>query len=234
MKRVYTAVGNFERRSGGIGKQYPVVMLGNKEHILDFHEMMIWVTLNWRVLNRSQVETLYGKKLTETGIPKEKDCTVYIDRLLYRGLIMQGAGETDADAMYDLFGGLHIVPVVCNPFIKIASFLKLTLFKGVPFRLAGREIFRKSAYTADERRVLDLSKQASLSTAELMKCVEVGARDISTDEKANDILYNDDYTTCHNLVFTAKTFYCQTRVLTAILNLYLRKQIIFMKVGAVV
>jgi len=231
MKELYTAVGRFEKRRGGFGKQYPVVIIGEKEQILDVHEMMIWAGLNWRVSNRSQIETLYGKRLTETGVSAEKDCIVYIERLLHRGLIMKGCGETDADAMYDLFGGLYIVPVYRSRFIKSTSFLKMTFIKGVPFRTAAREIFRKTAYTADEKRVLDLSKQTTLSMAELMKCVEENVFDVSNDDKLTDALFTDDYTTSDNLVFTAKTFACMIPVLTAAANLYLRKQILFSKDG---
>ena len=43
--------------------------------------------------------------------------------------------------------------------------------------------------------VMALSRQALLSTAELINCAELGVRDISTDEKLMDALYNDEDTT---------------------------------------
>jgi len=229
MKELYTAIGRFEKRSGGVGKQYPMVMLGRQEHVLDVHEMMIWAALNWRVLDRSRIEELYAQRISELDVPAEKDCIVYIERLLYRGLIVKGGGETDADALYDLFGGLYIVPLSCNGFAKVSGFLKMVLSEGIPVRAAARNIFRKPARTDDEKRVMDLVKQQTLTTAELMKCVEEGASDISDDDKLTDALFTDDYTTSDNLVFTAKTFDCMEPILTAVGNLYLRKQILFTK-----
>jgi hypothetical protein len=233
MKQFYTAIGRFEKRSGGIGKHYPVVVIDRKEHILDFHEMVLWVIMNWRVLDRTQVENLYAKKLAEIDLEAEKDCIVYIELLRYRGLITLGVGETDADAMYYLFGSLYITPLVSNVFIKIKSFFELTLRQNVSFRIAAREIFRKSSYTANEKRVLDLSRQNILSTAELMKCVEENVTDISDDSKLTDVLFTDDYTTSDNLFFTAKNFKCQIPVLEALVNLYMRKQIHFTRVTEV-
>ena len=229
MNELYTAVGRFEKRSGGLGKEYPVVMLGKQEQVLDIHEMMIWAALNWRLLNRAQIEALYGQRLEETGVPAERDCIVYIERLLYRGLIVKGGGETDADALYDLFAGLYLVPLSCGFFTKVGALLKMVLWEGVPLRTAAGNIFRGAARTDDEKRVLSLVKQTMITTAELMKCVEEGAADISDDDKLTDALFTDDYTTSDNLIFTAKTFDCMISVLTAVANLYMRKQILLTK-----
>ena len=75
-----------------------------------------------------------------------------------------------------------------------------------------------------------LSRQALLSTAELIKCAEVGVRDISTDEKLMDALYNDDDTTSDNIADMMLTAKSREWVTVAVANLYLRKQIIFERV----
>jgi len=231
MKELYTAVGRFEKRKGGHDKQHPVVLNGRKEHIPDIHEMMIWSTLNWRILSRSQLERLYVKRLLEAGVPTEKSFADYLGRLLNCGLIVKGSGETDADAFYDLFAGLYILPINRNVFTNTAFFLKLTLLQGVPFTVANREVFGKDAYTADERLVLKLTRQSLITTAELMKCVEEGATDISDDDKLTDALFTDDHTTSTTLLTDAKDFDCMEPILTAVANLYLRKQIIFTTEG---
>lgn len=64
-----------------------------------------------------------------------------------------------------------------------------------------------------------LSRQALLSTAELVKCAEVGVRDISTDEKLMDALYNDDDTTSDNIADMMLTAESRERVTVAIANL---------------
>ena len=71
-----------------------------------------------------------------------------------------------------------------------------------------------------------LSKQALLSTAELIKCVEDGIVDVSTDEKLLDALYSDAESSSDNLPYLMKGAKDQVTVTLAIANLYLRKQII--------
>ena len=75
-----------------------------------------------------------------------------------------------------------------------------------------------------------LSRQALLSTAELIKCAEVDAKDVSTDEKLMDALYNDDVTTSDNIADMMLAAKNRERVTAAVANLYLRKQIIFQRV----
>ena len=72
-----------------------------------------------------------------------------------------------------------------------------------------------------------LSRQAILSTAELIKCVEVGATDISTDTKLLEALYADAEITCDNIRYMMQDAPNKVAVMIAISNLYLRKQIIF-------
>ena len=45
----------------------PMVLLNNKEYILDIQEMMIWSILNWRILSDDEIKTLYENKSRETG-----------------------------------------------------------------------------------------------------------------------------------------------------------------------
>ena len=71
-----------------------------------------------------------------------------------------------------------------------------------------------------------LSKQALLSVAELVKCAEVGAEDVSTDRKLLDALYGDADSTSANLPFTMQGAASAKPVMMAVANLYLRKQIV--------
>lgn len=75
-----------------------------------------------------------------------------------------------------------------------------------------------------------LSRQALLSTAELIKCVEVGVSDISSDEKLLDALYSDTDTTSDNIGDMMRGARYQVPVTMAVANLYLRKQIILERV----
>ena len=46
--KLYTAVGRTQVKSNIKGQRYPMVILNNREYILDLQEMMLWTVLNWR------------------------------------------------------------------------------------------------------------------------------------------------------------------------------------------
>ena len=75
-----------------------------------------------------------------------------------------------------------------------------------------------------------LSLQAILSTAELIKCTEAGATDISTEEKLMSVLIDNDYTSSDSIAFEMLQAEQRVPVTIAVANLYLRKQIIFERV----
>lgn len=66
-----------------------------------------------------------------------------------------------------------------------------------------------------------------LSTAELIKCVEQGVQDLSTEKKILAALYDDDDTTSDNIGSLMQVSRSKEPVTLAVANLYLRKQIIF-------
>ncbi len=75
-----------------------------------------------------------------------------------------------------------------------------------------------------------LARQELLSTAELVKCEELGVKDVSTGEKLMAALYDDDDTTSDNMPARMRTAKSRELVTLAVANLYLRKQIIFERV----
>lgn len=151
-----------------------------------------------------------------------------LNRLETRGLIAHGTGDTDFDALYDLLGELYVVPVAESFSLRLATFAKL-LLDGVPFSKA-RQLFQKDKPNEREAQVMALSRQALLSTAELIKCAEVGATDISSEEKLMDVLIDSDYTSSDSIAFEMLRAKQLVPITTAVANLYLRKQIIFERV----
>ena len=144
------------------------------------------------------------------------------------GLIAVGNGETDFDAPYDLVSSLYVTPISESIPLRLVTFLKMILLDRVPVSQAWK-LFQQDRPNQREAQVMALSKQALLSTAELIKCMEVGARDLSTDQKVLAALYNDDTTTCDNIGWEMQGAENQKAVTLAVANLYLRKQIIFQR-----
>lgn len=141
-----------------------------------------------------------------------------------RGLIARGVGGTDFEALYDLLGELYVVPLSESLPLRLAAFGKL-LLGGVPFSKAHR-LFQKDRPSQWEAQVMALSRQALSSTAELIKCAETGAADVSADEKLMAALIDNDYTSSDSIAFEMLESEQRIPVTMAVANLYLRKQII--------
>ncbi len=225
----YTAVGHFKRRINSHGQSYPVIIINQMEYCVDIQEMALWTALNWRLLDLSQIEAEYHKLDQDCAIPALRTLEDCLGRLCTRGLVASGTGATDFEALYDLLGGLYVVPLSESLPLRVAAFLKLTVLRGIPVAKA-RELFRRDRPSEHEAQVMALSRQALLSTAELIKCAELGVRDVSTDEKLMDVLYNDDTTTSDNIPDMMLVAKSREYVTAAVANLYLRKQIIFQRV----
>lgn len=223
-KTFYTAVGHFRRKTDASGRTYPVLLVNQEEHMVDMQEMAVWSVLNWRFLRLEQVELKYSQLAGDLP-PARRTLETCLNRLEMRGLIARGVGDTDFEALYDLLGGLYVVPLSESLPLRLATFAKL-LLDGVSFSKA-RKLFQKDKPSQREAQVMALSQQALLSTAELIKCAEAGATDVSTDERLMEVLIDNDYTSSDSLPFEMLDAEQRTPITMAVANLYLRKQIIF-------
>ena len=106
MKKLYTAVGRMQFKGRNQDMRCPMVLLNNKEYILDIQEMMIWSILNWRILSDDEIKTLYENKSRETGYMTHRSAAECMQRLVRRGLVAEGEGELGADALFNLLSGL--------------------------------------------------------------------------------------------------------------------------------
>ena len=152
-----------------------------------------------------------------------------LNRLISRGLVISGSGDTEYDALYDLISSLHITPATGSMLVKVLAFLKLSLKYGPSWKIA-RFIFRKDPRTETEQQVMALVNQTQLSTAEIIKCVERDIRDLPNEEVVMDMLYHDDDTTSDNISSLVKSAKRSKDVILAVSNLYLRQQIIFERI----
>ena len=228
-KSLYTAIGHFERRTDHKGQTYPVILLGGNEYMADLQEMALWTSLNWRIARREEIAPLYEKTISRSAFSAERPLETCIQRLLMRGLIVCGTGETEYDALYDLLAALYVLPTESSILQRACAFLKFSLCHHTPLS-AARKLFRRDRRTENEKQIMGLARQALLSTAEIIKCFEKNIRSLPSDESIMDSLYDNDYTTSDNLPFTACTFRSSKAVILAIANLYLRHQIILERI----
>lgn len=154
---LYTAVGRFEKRSDGHRRSCPVIIINQKEYTVDIQEMVIWASLNWRILKQEEIQRSYERSLLKTGFSESRSCPECIDRLLARGLIVSGSGSTGFEALYDLLNNLYVVPATGNFGLRLLSFLKLTFWDRIPFS-STRQLLQKDSRNAEEERIMHLSK----------------------------------------------------------------------------
>ena len=188
-KTLYTALGHFRCRNDGGGRRYPVILMDHREFGMDPQEMTLWTALCWRLTDRQRAEDFYEELSNGMELFPRRSFSDCLDRLVTRGLVAKGSGTTDFDALYDLLGGLYVVPISSSFPLKVVTFLKL-LRSGTAPALAAA-LFRRDRRTEPERHIMALSRCAPLSTAELVRCAE---RDISAavgSQQTLALLYGD-------------------------------------------
>ena len=224
-KTLYTALGHFRCRHDSGGRRYPVILMDHHEFGMDPQEMTLWTALCWRLTDRQRAEDFYEQLSNGMELFPRRSFSDCLDRLVTRGLVAKGSGTTDFDVLYDLLGGLYVVPISSSFPLKVVTFLKL-LRSGTAPALAAT-LFRRDRRTEPERCVMVLSGHTPLSTAELVRCAECGVPDTASGPQMLDLLYGDQETTSDNIVSEMRTAACCRPVTAAVANLYLRKQIIF-------
>lgn len=226
MKELYTAVGIFKLKNQGKNNVYPTVILSGNECRLDVQEMMIWSALNWRITDDKQLHTYYSEQEKKSGVVFSRSYTDTLNRLIVRGLVASGRGENGEEALYDLISGLYIIPLYQSPFIRIISFLRMVFIFKLPYEKA-KVLFERDKKNKNERRTMKLAFSAPMSTAEIVKCIDKNIDFILNEDDVMEFLYDDKFTTSENIAESVRGLSSVRTVLTAVSNLYLRRQILF-------
>lgn len=230
---LYTCAGHLQLREKQRNERYPVVILNRRAHLLTPMELILWSRLCWRFRDLGHLRREYEAAAKDALLPEEQRQEEAFDqalqRLLARGLVAAGEGDCPVDALYDLVSDLYISPIDDGFWRRLTLTSKLVA-AGHAAPATVRSIFPKDRATEQERRILELSRQALLSTAELIKCEESGVLDLSGGDKVLSALYYDDHTTYCNIAQLMQESPARDGVVLAVSNLYLRKQIVFQRV----
>lgn len=81
MLTLYTAVGKLQIRKNSAGKEYPLVMVGEKERTLTPYEMLLWSSLSWNILTFDETRALFYEREQEMHILSDLDFEYYLKRL---------------------------------------------------------------------------------------------------------------------------------------------------------
>lgn len=222
MMTLYTATGTYKLNTSGL----PTVLANDSEYALDAHELLLWSSLAFRILTYQELKAEFYEKEKDLHILGEQDFDHYLNRLITRGLVVSGQDYTGVDALYNLIGHLHAQPIPSGMAVKTIGFFKLWLYRGLSFRKAA-SIFHIEKLDPLEKHVLSLLKGQTLSTAELILCLEKGKTSLRNTEDLMKCLYAEENTDCDSILTDGRM--CESRypVLTAIANLYLKQRITF-------
>ena len=166
MKMLYTANGRYIRCCTEEGIR-PIIIVGEKEYEVDVQEFMLWSILNWRILREEEIGNYYEKMASNFNVTIRRSWQDCVQRLLVRGLIVVGTGDTEYDALYDLLDCRFIIPIGAAWPLRILSFLKLTFSEGISWKIT-RRLFHIDARSTCEKKVIRLARQTPLSCAEII------------------------------------------------------------------
>lgn len=197
--------------------------------MLDPQELIIWASLNWRFLKLEEIGKHYKKEASEVGYSNERNWQDCLKRLMVRGLVVGGSGETDYDALYDLLSPLYIIPLTGNVTARILTYVKMTVIHHAP-KADAKAVLRKDKKSKKEKLLLKLTRQALLTVGELVRCVDKGIRNLDGDDSVMDAIYDNTELTSDNIGATVKYALCCQDVTITVANLYLRQQLIFDRV----
>ena len=183
----------------------------------------------WRFLKHEEIGKYYENKTSEFGYTTERSWQECLNRLIVRGLVVSGSGETDYDALYDLLSPLYINPLVGNVTARIVTYMKMTMIHHTSKKDA-KALLRRDKKTKKEKHLLKLTGQAMLTVGELVRCVDKGIRNLDGDDSVMDAIYDDNELTSDNIGATVKYALCCQDVTITVANLYLRQQLIFDRV----
>ena len=222
MITLYTAIGNYKLNAHGL----PTIFTCDNEYALDTHELILWTILAFRILTYQELKKEFYAKERDLHILGELDFDHYLNRLKVRRLIVSGQDCTGIDALYDLIGHLHVQAIPGNLFLRTITFLKLWLISRISFAKASLVLHTEKPEPL-EKQILSLVRHQTLSTAELILCIQNGTTRLHNSQELIELLYSDELTDCESILSDCRVNDSRYLVLTAIVNLYFKQRISF-------
>ena len=203
----------------------PLVVADGESKALSKSEFVLWTSLNWKILNKESLEKEFDRRMKKYGIDSEMSFEQTLNRLNTRGLIASKSDYLAVDALYNLVKDLYVVPLGTVNVFKKAMVFGVMLINGVPFDKC-REAMDDFNLSCLEKQIVGFSKRLKVSGAELIRISDKDLWDIESEEDIVPLAYDEheDMDTLGNFTRFSKD---KSKVLEAIVNLYLKKQIVF-------
>ena len=203
----------------------PLVIVKEDVKALSQLEFILWTSLHWNVMNKESLKTEFDRRMRKYHLNEDVSFEQTLNRLKTRGLI---AGKSDylaVDALYNLVKDLYVVPLGTVNVFKKKMMFGVMLINGVPFDKC-REAMCDFELKGLEKQIVGFSKRLKVSGAELIRIIDKDLWNIKSEDDIVPLAYedNEDMNSLANFTRFSKD---KTKVLEAIVNLYLKKQIVF-------
>jgi hypothetical protein len=149
-----------------------------------------------------------------------------LNRLKTRGLIASNSDYLAVDALYNLMKNLYVVPLgTVNKFKRAMMFLYMFFIQGISLDKC-RETMCDFELKDIEKQIIGFSKRLKVSGAELIRINDKDLWNIKSEDDIVPLAYeeHEDLDSIGNFTRFSKN---KNKVLEAIVNLYLKKQIVF-------
>ena len=202
-----------------------IVVVDGDEIALSQAEFILWTSLHWNILNKESLEAEFSRRMKKYGLYGDVSFEQTLARLKTRGLVASKSDYLAVDALYNLVKDLYVVPLGTVNAIKRALMFVLMRIKGVPYEKC-RETLEDFNLKGLERQIVGFSKKIKVTGAELIRISNKDLWDIKSEDYIVPLVYeeHEDMDSIGNITRFSKD---KNKVLGAIVNLYLKKQIVF-------
>ncbi len=203
----------------------PIVVAEVEEKALSQVEFILWTSLHWNVLNKETLKAEFERRMRKYNLNLDVSFEQTLSRLKTRDLVASKSDYLAVDALYNLVKDLYVVPLGTVNVFKRAMMFGVMLINGVPFDKC-REAMYDFELKDLEKQIVGFSKRLKVSGAELIRISDKKLWEIKSEEDIVPLAYeeHEDMDSLGNYTRFSRD---KTKVLEAIVNLYLKKQIVF-------
>ena len=203
----------------------PLVVADGEAKALSQPEFILWTSLYGSILNKGSLEEEFNRRMKKYGLYGDVSFEQTLARLETRQLIASKSDYLAADALYNLVKELYVVPLGTVSVLKRALTFILMFIKGASIEecIKVTDSFKVSDL---EKRIIKFSKKIKVSVAEMIRINDKNLWNIKSEEDIVPLAYeeHEDMDSLGNYTRFSKD---KNKVLEAVVNLYLKKQIVF-------
>ena len=203
----------------------PLVVAEGESKSLSQSEFILWTSLHWNVMNKESLKAEFERRMRKYHFDLDVAFEWTLNGLKERDLIVSKSDYLAVDALYNLVKDLYVVPLGTVNVFKKAMMLGIMLINGVPFDKC-REAMDDFNLNCLEKQIVGFSKRLKVSGAELIRINDKDLWNIKSEDDIVPLAY-DEHEDMNSLGNSTRFSKDKNKVLEAIVNLYLKKQIVF-------